>query len=381
MQEIASRPSNALGQIALAEHDTRASSRRLERRSTSVTSLWHESMRVLAAHSGPVFVLALVGFAGAGIIGQLANSALTFDGYVRTGSYFSAFFNNLQVQYLAQAIFGTFALAFARGALTWIALRHETGERITLGAACRAALARWPALLLSSVVYGVLVLAGIAGLSLLLRELRVDLSNLGRIGSDYGGISYAVKVRAIGALIPDPGSPFSELLNYVRILIRRSSVAYTWFAFRYVESTASSVWLIGLAGVAWIILVDTLLRMRSAAVMNPDQGSFLRAMIDSVRMGACHFGPVFAHAWLVRGVIFIVSVLFVITPMTIAQGLIVTFLVRTAGSFWPYPASQLVFAVGSSLVLMVFAAFSAVYDARQYLAIRAQASSSAKPDQ
>ncbi len=369
---MAGRPLDIAGQVAPVEHEMRSLAGRRERAAGSVAGLWGESLAILSAHSGPILALALFGFAGAGIVGQLVNTVLTFDSYARTGSFFSSFFSHLQAQYLAHAVCGAFTLALARGGVTWIALNHGARRRISFVAACRGAVERWPALLLASALYGALILAGIAALTVWLRELRVDPSNLGRISFDVTGISYAVTVRSIGALIPDPGSPFSELLNYARVLMRRSASAYTWLARQYGGGATSSAWLVGFAGIVWIVVVDALLRMRFAAIMGSADGGFLRAMSECVRIGVRRFGEVVTHAWLVRLAVFALSALFVIAPLTIAQGALVAWLVRTAGAFWPYPVSQLVFVVGSSLVLMVFAAFATVYDARQYLALREQ---------
>lgn len=370
MREMAGRPVDIVGQVAPVAHETCRRAGRRERAAGSVAGLWSESLAILSAHSGPILAFALFGFAGAAIVGQLVNTVLVFDSYARTGSFFSSFFSHLQTQYLVQAVCGAFTLALARGGVTWIALHHGTARRITFMAACRGALERWPALLLAAALYGVLILAGIAALTVWLRDLRLDLSNLGRISFDVSGISYAIVVRSIAALIPDPGSPFSELLAYTRVLMRRSASAYTWLAQYYGGGAVSRTWLVGLAGIVWIVVADALLRMRCAAIMAAG-GGFLRAMADCARLGVRHFGPVLAHGWLVRLAIFGVSVLFVIAPLTIAQGALVAWLARTAGSFWLWPVSQLVFAVGSSLVLMVFAAFATVYDARQYLALRA----------
>lgn len=371
MREMAGRPVDIVGQVAPVAHETRSRAGRRERAAGSVAGLWSESLAILSAHSGPILAFALFGFAGAAIVGQLVNTVLVFDSYARTGSFFSSFFSHLQTQHLVQAVCGAFTLALARGGVTWIALHHGTARRITFMAACRGALERWPALLLAAALYGVLILAGIAALTLWLRDLRLDLSNLGRISFDVSGVSYAIVVRSIAALIPDPGSPFSELLAYTRVLMRRSASAYTWLAQYYGGGAVSRTWLVGLAGIVWIVVADALLRMRFAAIMGAAGGGFLRAMSECARLGVRHFGPVLAHGWLVRLAIFGVSVLFVIAPLTIAQGALVAWLVRTAGSFWPWPVSQLVFAVGSSLVLMVFVAFATVYDARQYLALRA----------
>ena len=337
-----------------------------------MAGLWGESLAILSAHSGPIFALALFGFAGADIVGQLVNTALTFEGYARTGSFFLSF-NYLQAQYLTQAVFGAVTLALARGGVTWIALNHGTERRISLVAACRGALERWPALLLVSTLYSALILAGVAALTVWLRELLVDLSNLGRVSFYVPGISYAVIVRSIGALIPDAESPFSELLNYACVLMRRSASGCMWLAQDY-GGGISSAWLVGLAGIVWIVVVDAPLRMRFAAIMSSASGGrgFLRAISECVRVGVRCFRLVVIHAWLVRLAVFGMSVLFVIAPLTIAQVVLVAWLVSTANSLWPYPVSQLVFVTSSSLVMMVFAAFATVYDARQYLALRSQ---------
>jgi hypothetical protein len=364
-----------------------------ERRLASISALWHETIHTLGTHSAPILACALLGLVGAGLLGAMVNAALTLDIYARTGGIFTNTANNFYLQLLIQAAIGIFGISLARGAISWIALntsgsnlsapplskgglegvpstRHP--QPVTLWAALRASAARMPLLLLSSLMYGALITLGIAGLTLLLRQMRLDVTSVSRVSGDLDSIVRVMVVRVINGLLPDPGSPFSEVVNYARYLLRRSSTNYYWlYAYRYtVGEVPVRLWLIALSSILPLFAAATLLRLRGAAIMSAPRVNQLGALAETVHLGIRHFGYVSTHGAVVWMAGASLTVLFGVMPLTLAQYLLVPAAARALGSLWPYPVSTLMFTVGTSLVTMVILAFGAIYDARLYMAIK-----------
>jgi hypothetical protein len=340
-------------------------------RRASVAELWGETIRVMAAHSLPILACALAGFAGPGMLGVLVNAALTLDVYVRTGGITSSYASTFYTQLLVQSALGLFTAALARGAITWIALHGRDGRPASLREALRGSYARWPMLLFSSILYGGLITLGVAGLTLLLRQLRLDVTNIGRVGIDYDGVSRVVGVRVLNGLIPDAGAPFDDLIAYARYLLRRSSTSYYWlYAFRAgLGDVPLRVWLIGLGGLALMGGAGVLLRLRTAAILAGHKADQWAALGEGVRLGAGNWQHIAMHVWVVWIAGTLTNALFVIVPVALAEYLLVPRLVGEINRLWPYPVSALLFAVATGLVGLVLMAFSAVYDARLYLSL------------
>jgi hypothetical protein len=355
-----------------------AASEASQARLPGVARVWRMALHTLSAHSLSILACALLGLVGVALLGALVNAALTFDAYFRTGGIFPTYANTFYVQLYVQAGLGIFAMSLGRGTITWIALCDARGERVTLRAALRRSLARLPELLLSSLIYGALVTLGIAGLSLVLRQLRLDVTSVGRVGADFDSMMRVISVRVVNGFVPDPGSPFTELISYGRYLLRRSSTNYYWlYAYRYtVSDVPLRLWLIGLASLLPLIAGGALLRMRVAAIMDAPQANRAAALGESIQLGARHFGYLFRHGALVWLVSSLLTILFVFIPLALVQYLLIPPLARTLNSLWPYPASTLLFAAGTALITMVFMAFAAVYDAHLYVGLRRAAASS-----
>ncbi|MCL5996095.1 MAG: hypothetical protein M1546_08565 [Chloroflexi bacterium] len=355
-----------------------------ERRLAGIAELWSESIRVYGTHSAPILACALLGLAGSTLLGALVNAIVTLDIFVRTGGIFTNTSNIFYAQLLIQACFGTFAISLARGAIVWIALKSPSivdghavvglKSPVTLRAALRASARRWPVLLLSSLIYGALITLGIAGLTLLLRQMRLDVTSISRVNGDFDSMMRAVVVRAINGVTPDPGSPFTEMVSYARYLLRRSSTNYYWlYAYRYtLGEVPVRLWLIALTSLVPMIVTGTLLRLRVAAIMSASRPNQMAALMESVQLGARHFRYVAAHGMVVWLASVSLNIVFSLVPLTLAQYLVVPAVARALNTLWPYPVSALLFAAGAALVGMVFLAFGAVYDARLYRAMKGE---------
>jgi hypothetical protein len=204
----------------------------------------------------------------------------------------------------------------------------------------------------------------------LLRDLRIDVTNIGRVNADLNDMVRAIAIRTLGSVIPDPGSPFSELHAYVRYNLSRSAY-YSWYLYRNVTSSADvPMWLIGVSGLALAVIAETLLRMRTVMVMRDEGPGPLAGLRDSARTGWRYFGFVATHVWLLRLIMLLVGVLFTTVPMTFVQSVFVPAFARQVGSFWPYPGSNILFMLGAALVGTVLLAFAIVYDTRLYAALQ-----------
>jgi hypothetical protein len=231
--------------------------------------------------------------------------------------------------------------------------------------ALRAALKHWPELLAQSLVYSIIITLGMAQLTLLLRDLHLDVTNIGRVTMGLADMSRAVGIRALGGFVPDPGSPFFELFAFVRSTLSRTAYYY-WYADRSrIPTTDWWMWAIGLAGAGLILVTETLFRLRTVLIMHdqaPPKG--YAGLVDSVRAGWRNFGYITLNIWLLRLVLVVIVVAFTVVPTTFAQSVIVPAAARLTSTFWLYPLSSSLFTLGSALVGIVPAAFALIFDTR-----------------
>ncbi|BCX02151.1 MAG: hypothetical protein KatS3mg053_0089 [Candidatus Roseilinea sp.] len=328
---------------------------------------------VFAQHPLPVVACAFLCFAGAGVIGSLVYGTMIGEAVIRTGSHTMTTMRAYNTQMLVQALIGAFTFLLGRGALTWIAMQEERrGDKtVTLRAALKAALSAWRPLALSTALYGVLITIGLLGLSAMLRELRLDVSNTRsiRIG-DFSNILHWTVIRAISLLPPDPGSPFSDWLAATRYNLSRSMVgSYMGFgpssAPRVVAPGTVAV---GLASIALLIATDALLCMRTAAIfatLSPASSSaWLR---EALRVSKAHLAHVLLWRWSLRltFVAFAVAA-FVLTP-ALQQVLVVGPARQMLGvGYWPYHIAQSANGVAIALVNGALIAASVIFEARMY---------------
>jgi len=337
--------------------------------------LFREAWQIIVAYPIPVLGAALIGFAGAAILGNLLYSALIVDVYRRTGSYFSSTANIYYAQLQLQGFLGALSFSLGRGAITWIALQvnQPNGEPITVRNALRAAQQKWLSLFISSMIYGLLITAAVAGLTVMLREVRLEQSNFRWLRSEPGALSHATAVRAISLSVPDPGSPFTEAYNYVRYSLGRTTntVYYGWTGYSTtIGKLPIELLMLGLASIVLIGLAETFLCLRHAAIMSGVQRNPLAWLRPTILLARERFWHITGIRIILRVGIFLLTVLLYTIPITLQQGLIVPLLVRQASSYLPYALTQSLSAIFFALISMAFIAFSLLFDARLYLALR-----------
>jgi hypothetical protein len=380
-------------------------------------------------------------------------------------------FNSVDLQQLPlliAALPGLFTLTFARGVMTWMALRAAHAP-LRWRNACKATLAQWPALLLGALVYGLLIYAGILGLSQIAPDLRRDLTTPRYRNGTPQTTLRTLAARSLQAALPEPDAPFAQKLAWDRLLTRRRTVTtpqatngtastYQWMPampdsttsmsgispgpalslagttafdssptqaqpfialpvsltsflaspFAAPLANARAAGAVGLVGILVIVLAETLLRMRTVMAMRTATvaGSAARSasgqerfvydahrrsqtadhrqtaaeaksrqehwktgwlppLMSSVRFGLRHFAPLTLHIWLLRGALWAASLFFILLPLELLHNWLAPALVRL-GHLWVYTATILVIPASLALVLMIFNAFSLVYDACVY---------------
>jgi hypothetical protein len=331
------------------------------------------TINVFERHPLPVVVCAFACFAGAGIVGSLVYGVMIGEAVIRTGSHTTTTMRAYNTQTLVQALIGAFTVTLGRGALTWIAMQEEArAGQVSLGNALRAALRAWRPLVLSTVLYGGLITLGLLGLSAMLRELRLDISNTRsiRIG-DFGNILNWTLIRAIGLLPPDPGSPFTDWLASVRYNLARSMVgSYLGFDLSTVSRTASpGTIVVGLASIATLIVVDGLLCLRTAAIFStpPTDRTWL---LQAVRVSSTHFGRILIWRWSLRCTFVAFAVAALVLVPALHQVLVIAPTRQMLGTgYWPYHIAQSANGVSIALVNGALIAAGVIFEARMYRAL------------
>jgi hypothetical protein len=327
-----------------------------------------DALRVCAAHIGPLLICGVIAFAGAAILGSVVFSGLTLDAYLRSEGFFTAIQRNTIWQYAARAACGALLFTLGRGAITWIALNAEQ-PALSARTALRHAAARWPALLTSMFIYGALITIATLGLSIVLRELRLDLSNFRWLRSNDGeSLTRALAVNALALLPPDPGAPFAELLAAGRFALGRDSgvISSGWRTPRIPEALSTGMSALAALSIAIIVAVDGLLALRTAAAMNTLSHSPLAWLADTVRTGIRRPVWLLTHRWLFRLLIALVLTLGVTLPTLLQQGLLLPTIARETRSYWPYAFSITLQGLSATLVALLFGVVQTVYDARLF---------------
>jgi hypothetical protein len=163
--------------------------------------------------------------------------------------------------------------------------------------------------------------------------------------------------RGVNILIPNPGSPFAELVPELRHA-KHGSMTTT----------------ITLSGMVVLMLAETLLRFRTVIVMKPlrslrpQRFALFAPLIASVGFGLRHFGVVTVHIWAMRLAMLGLSVALIELPLAIMDNFIVPNLVQLGDFEW-LPTIKFVVASSAAVVSAILAAFVVVYDARLYRAI------------
>lgn len=325
-----------------------------------------------------ILACAVLLIGGGGLIGSLLFGVLIGEAVLRTGTHTGVIVRVYNLQMLVQAVVGALTFFIGRGALTWIALHADDGTPITLRNAVREAVRRWQPLLASTVLYGAIITVGTFSLMLLLRELRLDVSNARWLRGDLDSILNWTVVRSIASLPPDPGSPFTEWIMSIKYNLSRSSSA-GYFGFDYYSRYATGVaplqlWALGFMAIVLLVVADILLCLRTAAVfaVNPAGGpvsstSWLRAALQA---SAQQIGRVAALRWTLRlATTLIVAGALVLLPaihqVTVMGG--VRMLLGTG--YWPAYIAQAGYGLVTAFIGSLLVAYGVIFEARMYAGI------------
>lgn len=346
----------------------------------SFATLCQDALAVFVMHPLPVLMPGFVCLAGAAILSNVLYAALILDVYSRLNSYFAASTSVSYIQLQVQAVLGFFLIALGRGAVTWVAL--HAGERdkaghslVTVRRALRAAVRNWPVLLLSSFVYGLLMSVAVAVLIYVLREMRLDQSNYRWLRPESSAISAAIIVRSINMLVPDPGSPFTELYSYLRTSLGRTTTSVYFGSMSYPQTLGKftlSLGLMGVAGMAGIFLIETVLCFRHAEIMRQSRANLWNWLGRCVSLARRHFWQVASLRLLLRVIVFVLGVFCLTLPITLHQSLVVPIIVSQVQNYLPYALSTAATGIGGAVIGAIFIMFGLVFDARLNLALRGE---------
>ncbi len=325
---------------------------------TGIAAVWRDTCAAFATHAAPVLFFAMLGFALPAILGSGIRALVAYHHYWSRGIHTPPIHDMASppAALVIEGVLGVMGLALASGAIMHVVL-HEAG----CSAAGRRAYARLRSLLFGSLVYGALMALSLMGLHRALLTLAP-----GEIVS-----------RSLDALLPNTGAPHELLLRLTptaptskTACVNSPSVAVDPRVVMVCTSNQSSVFdavkvdaqLIALAAVALIILSEALLRFR-----------MVTSLPASIWLGFRHFGAITLHAWSLRIALLAISVLFIIGPMVVVEHVIVPAVPHVAGDAWMQFPVGLIMPVSHAIVNAMLVAFSVLYDARLYAALRGAA--------
>lgn len=335
-----------------------------------------------------------MGFAGPAIVCILLSAVLRLDFYGHTSGPLATHLgistlrdgpvNPVSTLVLFQAGLGAVGLAFARGAIASLALGDAKDAR-GLAAACQVAWARLPGLLIGSLVYGAVVMFGAIGVNAVLHDTDFDLSFVGQQTITVPGHAQVLGLRALDALAPSPGSPYAEFVPLFRHTVFEPFTQVRSTGVQGVEgygidkvnvkTRPDLQWLIVLTSVAVLILADALLRFAPVMAIRSGEQGRLRAIAPvwhSLCFGLLHFGAITMHVWLLRLAFVATYAVFFMLPVVLMQDAappVVRSVTSALAGHWSLPLTLVCY----WLVMALFMAFSAVYDARLVLVLAQKA--------
>lgn len=338
----------------------------------SLMDTLHAAFNVFARHPLAMLGCALLFFASAGLIGSLVYGGMIYDAVQRNGTHSGSVVRIYNTQMLVQAVIGSFFLVLGRGAVAWIALQ-DAPAKATFKAAVAAALREWQPLLISALLYGALITAGTVGLSVLLRELHADVSNARWLRGDLNSVMNWVTVRGLALLPPDAGSPYSEWIAAAKYNLSRMSGS-TYFGFDVnpyggTQVIAARTWMMGIASIALLFIIEVLLCMRTAAIMSLNgAGDWLR---ETLNVTARHFWRVAAWRWALRLMLVAVSVGALVVVPALHQAIVMNALRQQLSTgYWPYHMAMAAYGIGSALITGLIIAYGVAFESRMYAALK-----------
>ncbi len=326
----------------------------------------------------PVSMLAcaLLCFGFPVLAGVLVYAGLNISVFTKNGNFFTAAPVIYGVQLQVQAILGAVTFLLGRGAIACRVLQvnkqvsvldadHKT--LVSLRAGLTHARQHWRPLLFGTLLHGVLISLALAGLVLLLRELRLDVSNYRYLRADANSVLNMSLVRAITHMPPDPGAPFTEMYAAARYQLSRQSNAY--YAWVNLRDLSPRTWIFGVAGAIMLVIIETMLCVRNAVIMQSHQPNASGWLRQTVMLSWRHFGKILIERWSMRILMAVLLGMFVTLPMALHQSVFVTALIREVRAYWPYALYTSLYALVTALFGMLVFAFNTAFDAQLYLAL------------
>lgn len=370
----------------------------------SIVAVWSDALSTFSAHSLAILPFALIGFAAPAILGSLLHTSAKLSEYGRTHAVVTLYDKPSLTVLLVQASLGILTLTFARGAITWLALHDkrccEDGRSHgNFGEACRTTLVRYPALLVGLLLYSTLITVGVVMMSAFTQKLEFVPSKMAHVwaGSHraFGDALRQLAWRGFNSLMPDLGSPFAEFIpnlsdaiskHTTRVIYHERSVDGSAWPIVVAEVTSETAFvsagmevikphrnpLTVVAGVALMVIAETLLRLRIVMAMTPPMPpkprrfEWLRPLADCTHFGPRYFGTITVHTWFVRLVIFALTLTLIELPVALMDHFLVPHVMRLGGSFEILPILRFLATASAALVNAILLALSVVYDAQLF---------------
>jgi hypothetical protein len=363
-------------------------------RSPSIAVVWRDALLAFSTHAGPILFIALVGFAGVALITDHLRAAAS-PGLCR----------NLPGG-LCSGVVALFLLGVAQAGAATLAQGLIAAVLVQPHAGWSAAFRLCPAWLAGCLVYSVLLTAGQPVTSASAQALQMHLDANAQASDallndhELRHASRALLMTTLQSLLPAAPLPLAGILGWAEPAsqqparpavcsnlsldaVRMNLGRMAEYMSAYCQNAAPPLnGVVAMLMVALILVTETLLRFRVVAALCPRgigaPSGLLSPLFHSAHVGWRHFLFVTAHIWALRLILLTVQVLFCALPMLILQRNIVPAVPSyLPGLAWLVPTLAGVSSAGMALVSGVCAAFSTVYDARLFLAIKQASGSNA----
>ncbi len=287
---------------------------------------------------------------------------------------------------------GVLVMAFIRGAIVWIGLQDQQGRSATVHDLFRNVSRKWPALIVSSVVYGTVMAFGAARLDVMRQKVQSQLAEATSATHPVTVIAFITAAaqrdaifKLLDGLIPRPGQPYENWFARQRVESTvisicndsgltaheiTQSMSYSGQPDPCAGSTAPPPVLTDVESAFLLFIGEILLCFSTVAAFRPAHTGhhrwgvigFIAPLVDSARLAVRRFGCVAVHIWLLHLCIAAFGALPLVIPPQLALNYDAITL-RLPGA----QATIVSFAAFSTLLISTFqSSICLIYEARLY---------------